>query len=451
MDKKTWKESVLPNMGWRLGIKDEEHDPFTKLAAEEVSIIMQMNVYPEQALISSKDWKSIVKFYIKNAPDSLTSDMESIASDVSAPFRAQLINIGDKQVPQVSLLEFDVASKTLYIGDYKILYALNTFGQVTGTWGLQKPLSHLIMDEGQPYIVGIGSIIPSDLENGYLAPLSSPEEINPNKIVGPLPRPVHADISDLNNDGKKDALISSFGNHKGKLAWYDDFNEEKVISSFPGTRRTEVVDMDGDGDLDVVALRSQAWEALSIYYNDGKGIFTEDKVLSFSPVHGVSYFELVDFNKDGNLDVLLTNGDNWDLSQIDKPYHGVRVYLNNGENKFEESYFFPMKGCHKAMSADFDKDGDQDIVAISFFDALDHPRESIVYLENKGDSNFTPRYLDGTYSGKWLTMDIGDFNQDGYPDVFLGSYFHNFSEFSKALYKGGQDFPQLLMLLNTNK
>ncbi|GLR17691.1 hypothetical protein GCM10007940_23060 [Portibacter lacus] len=125
--------------------------------------------------------------------------------------------------------------------------------------------------------------------------------------------------------------------------------------------------------------------------------------------------------------------------------------MNNGENKFEESYFFPMKGCHKAMNADFDKDGDQDIVAISFFDALDHPRESIVYLENKGDSNFTPRYLDGTYSGKWLTMDIGDFNQDGYPDVFLGSYFHNFSEFSKALYKGGQDFPQILLLTNVSQ
>ncbi|MEQ8880901.1 MAG: VCBS repeat-containing protein, partial [Cyclobacteriaceae bacterium] len=111
---------------------------------------------------------------------------------------------------------------------------------------------------------------------------------------------------------------------------------------------------------------------------------------------------------------------------------------------FSESYFFPLYGCNEARAIDFDKDGDLDIAAIAFYS--DQPTEGFVYLENKGKLNFTAHFMGETANGKWLTMDIGDFNQDGYQDIFLGSYFHNASELVRLMSAGVESFPEVLLL-----
>ena len=54
----------------------------------------------------------------------------------------------------------------------------------------------------------------------------------------------------------------------------------------------------------------------------------------FSPIMGTSYFELQDLNGDGALDLLVSNGDNWDYSSVPKPYHGFRIYENKGDGIF---------------------------------------------------------------------------------------------------------------------
>jgi len=53
--------------------------------------------------------------------------------------------------------------------------------------------------------------------------------------------------------------------------------------------------------------------------------------------------------------------------------------------------------------------------------------------------------------GKWLTMDIGDLDQDGDTDIFLGSYFHNGVEITKSITSGITEFPHLLILYNKTK
>ena len=145
--------------------------------------------------------------------------------------------------------------------------------------------------------------------------------------------------------------------------------------------------------------------------------------MRFPPINGSSYFELADFNKDGFEDIVYTCGDNADYSLVLKAFHGVYVYLNDGNNNFTQKYFYPLNGCYKAIARDFDKDGDLDLATISYFADFEHqPEEGFVYLENKGNYNFTPTSSSLMQKGRWLTMDAGDYNQDGYLDLILGNF-----------------------------
>jgi hypothetical protein len=170
-------------------------------------------------------------------------------------------------------------------------------------------------------------------------------------------------------------------------------------------------------------LFAQGDEGIFLFTNKGHGKFEQEEVLRFQPIFGSSYFELADFNKDGYPDILYTCGDNADYSPALKPYHGVYIFLNDGNNHFKQEYFFPMYGCFKAIARDFDGDGDLDIAAISFFaDYTNHPEESFIYLENKGGLDFQPYSIPNTSSGRWLTMDAGDLDGDGKIDLILGNF-----------------------------
>ena len=91
-------------------------------------------------------------------------------------------------------------------------------------------------------------------------------------------------------------------------------------------------------------------------------------------------FSMHDFNGDGRLDIVYVNGDNFDYSRVLKPYHGVRILENDGRNTFRERYFFPLYGAARAEVADFDDDGDLDVLATSNFAAREHAERGIVYL-----------------------------------------------------------------------
>lgn len=451
LDKKTWETQVLPEMGRRLGITTPDYDPFDNMQPEEASIVSGLNIYPDDTLISKQEWQRIVDFYVDEAPETLhKSTQMTIVSEQAAPFQPHFIEIEGEEIPQVTLLHYDTISNELYIGANKKLYALNSQGEFSARWGLTSPAVDIEKTvNGRRYLLTIGRFRPSDVDLGAFSMTTSEASDDFHTVITNLPRPVSFTLADLDEDGNEDMIVCGFGHHEGELAWYRNLKEKHILNNQPGTRIAIVQDVNGDGRSDIVALMAQAWEGIDIYYNQGSGSFTRDRVLEFSPVHGLSYLELADFNDDGYQDLLVTNGDNWDYSMTMKPYHGLRIYLNDGNNQFQEAFFYPMNGCSKAISEDFDRDGDLDIAAISFYDHIDQPEKSFVYLENTGDMLYVAHYLPEAANGKWLTLEAGDFDQDGYMDLFLGSYFHNIGEWTKLVNKGTTTFPEVLYLLNT--
>ncbi len=208
--------------------------------------------------------------------------------------------------------------------------------------------------------------------------------------------------------------------------------------------------MNKDGLPDIIALFAQGEEGIFLFLNKGNGSFETKELLRFPPVYGSSYFEMEDVNGDGLKDFIYTCGDNLDFTKVLKNYHGVYIFVNKGDDKFEQRFFFPIHGCYKAVAKDFDRDGDIDIAAISYFpDANNQPEEAFVYLENKGGFNFSPYSIKPFNRGNWLTMDAADLDGDGDDDIVIGSMALENTGGQIAITPGKGDKPAFLLLINS--
>jgi hypothetical protein len=197
-----------------------------------------------------------------------------------------------------------------------------------------------------------------------------------------------------------------------------------VIDPSPGAIRFEIRDLTGDGAPDIVALFAQGDERIVLFENEGKGRFTgQPHVLArFPPVYGSMHFSMHDFNRDGHLDIVYVNGDNFDYSAVLKPYHGIRILENDGRNRFRERFFFPVYGAARAEVADFDKDGDLDVLTTSnFADRQRHPERGIIFLENTGRYTFRPYAFTSAADNQWNLTATADLNGDGWLDAIVGA------------------------------
>jgi hypothetical protein len=246
-------------------------------------------------------------------------------------------------------------------------------------------------------------------------------------VIDDLHRMADMEALDMNGDGVMDFIVCGFGGRRGSVTWYesqtDGSYQEHVLMNRAGAVKAKVHDFNGDEHLDIAVLLSDAREGFYILINDGDNEFEQTTVFETHAAYGHTYFELQDFNGDGLTDVLAVNGDNVDSDPYNttKNYHGVRIYLNRGNLHFEEAYFYPMYGAFNARAADFDKDGDLDIAAISFYpDFSVARREAFVLLQNNGNLAFSAFTAPELLNGRWMTMDIGDLDGDADVDIVLG-------------------------------
>ncbi len=429
VDAKTWEKGVLPQMAPRLGIFTYGFQNYPR--SGEIGA----DFYPSNPVLSLAGWQNILDYYEATSPDTLPAQKRSspIKAGLSL-FKIEKPGIDYKNSATCYLKILPRGSAhSVIIGDAvkKKLFFLDQHLEIRDSVETDGPIVNIDFNKKNMLACDIGILNPNNRKLGKAEVLELHSKGKWVKdsfpLIKDLQRPVQVTTVDLNNDGKPDYLVCEFGYLTGELSWFENQGngefKKHVLRNVPGAIKAYVQDYNHDGLPDLWVLFAQGDEGIFLFTNKGHGNFDQKQVLRFPPSYGSSYFELDDFNKDGYPDILYTCGDNADYSVILKPYHGVYIFMNDKTNHFKQKFFYPIDGCYKAIAKDFDGDGDLDIATISFFaDYGRQPQEGFVYFENNGDLNFQPYSLKGTEEGRWLTMDAGDIDGDGRPDLILGNF-----------------------------
>lgn len=245
-------------------------------------------------------------------------------------------------------------------------------------------------------------------------------------LIDKIARVTDIQPGDLDGDGDIDLAVGQFGYDDGEIRWLENKGNWKFEShpllTLSGTIHTPVCDMDGDGDLDIVALVSQEWEEVYVFENNGHGQFKTRLIYgSTNEDFGSSGISVVDLDLDGDPDILYTNGDAFDyIPPGPRPWHGVQWLENKGDLKFQYHRIGDFPGAYFANAVDVDKDGDLDISVVSSFNKWDDPKaQSMIWFENNGKMGFTPHDLasDPTHL---LVLDTADMDGDGWVDFVTG-------------------------------
>ena len=199
-------------------------------------------------------------------------------------------------------------------------------------------------------------------------------------------------IGDINNDGLQDIYLS--GNqvknklylNKGNLKFVDITEEAGVAGNSTWNTGTVMSDVNGDGLLDIYVCAvvgiNGFYGSNELFINNGNNTFTESAQkygLDFDTFSSSAAF--LDYDLDGDLDMYLLN-------------HAIHTQESFGK-------------ANKRLQRD-NQTGDK-LLRNDNGIFIDVSEESGIY---------------GGPNGYGLGIAIADFNQDGFPDIYVGNDFH---------------------------
>jgi len=459
LDKKTWKEMVIPAMATKMGVYQLDGVEFRTDARDPD---VPKGIYPEKPQITNNQLREIIHYFDMLAPDQLPLQKRELQiGKQTSRFRPVFPNLPPTDPPMTTYVSIRPDWKRIVVGvggQHNRIGCFNEKAEPIWVQALASPPAYVDFQSPQNWLITcMGSLMPSNKKEGKLVSLQTSPNGPPGNlrdILTGLPRPVQINQMDLDGKGAQDVLIHGFGHLTGKFYWMEGGNEKNshTLRETPGAIRSVFIDWDGDGKKDIITLFAQNKEAIVLFRNKGNGEYEEKELIKFLPIYGSTFFDVRDVNGDGKPDIIYCAGDNADFSVALKNFHGVYIYVQENE-KLVQKYFYPIHGCYKALMRDFDLDGDQDMIAISFFaDYISQWNESLVYFENTGNFNFVPYSVEGFDKGRWLTMDAGDVDGDGDEDVITGNFAYGPESFiDQKQIKGFSEQPVFMLLQNTTK
>ena len=178
----------------------------------------------------------------------------------------------------------------------------------------------------------------------------------------PLCSPV-GHVADLDGDGDPDLLTEPFrgSDPDYKIAWHKNegagaFSAQQVIASDTGVRSAHAADLDGDGDVDLLA---SGYSAIWWYENEGHGEFSARRLVTASRVDGFSA-HAADLDGDRDLDVISQSSVEWSDGSS---YSYLEWHENYGGRAFSAPRLITggESGPLSVNAADLDGDGDPDV------------------------------------------------------------------------------------------
>ncbi len=248
---------------------------------------------------------------------------------------------------------------------------------------------------------------------------------------------------DLQNTGQESLFIGGGENQDDVLLTYQD---GKLINIIDGTGLSSKsptyggvsIDMDKDGYSDLVIARQ---DGVTLYKNRKNGRFKSKKIMDSTPNTVPLAVSVVDFDKDGNADLYLSNfirSKYLKNFQFNSPAHSKRnVMLKNISSSTDNLRFkdvtdeIGVTGNYNTFTSvftDLNNDSYPDLV-------MANDAGEIEIFENKGGV-FEKKKMN-TGFGFWMGVAVGDYDQDGDQDLFLTNI-SNFTPTSSQLTLGGR-------------
>ena len=212
--------------------------------------------------------------------------------------------------------------------------------------------------------------------------------------------------ADLDNDGLMDVLaVSQVSN---KVGWYKNtgdgnfslqpyLNEDATLAA-----SVTAADVDLDGDMDVLSAQKTDNTVL-LYLNDGSGGFSEPVIVTASAQIPV-VVTTADLNNDSYPDIITGYG------QTDK----IVFFLNNGDATFQPEVVITDQAdfITNIVTADLDNDGNVDIVSASKND------NKVAWYQNlNGNGDFSPQIIISQELTNAYGLAVADFDLDGDVDI----------------------------------
>lgn len=228
-------------------------------------------------------------------------------------------------------------------------------------------------------------------------------------------------VGDVNEDGLLDIVVGS-SDVKGISVFLGDGTGRNWARQAPRglpedgwVQRVRLADMNKDGHLDVVASHSRGPR---VFLGDGKASWKAASDGLPTPSFGGLFQGLVvaDLNEDGRPDFAVSN---W----IDGP----EVYLQQADGSWKKTPdTFPQMqgGAYGLALADIDRDGHLDMLVSGRLTQQVGYVYGVFFLRGDGQGAFKyvpdSRLPTSLLAFTW-GLGVGDFNEDGVPDVVAGS------------------------------